>query len=384
MSDTQKNFHIFDKKNKIDDKKLYKTFNNRNKIDNPLRAFKKLLCLYKDYRLKFIFSLFLIFLGFVASLIATLKLKNVVDSLINGEYTGFSNSLLLFGLFMFSGGILNYIGTASKAVVAQEITYSLRKKVFHHLENLNISFFDKNQSGDIISTFINDIDLISTALDQAVPEIFIASSQVIVVLIILFILHPMLASIITVSTLVYICITMFFVKRANLYSVVMTNRLAEMNSFLEETLSSTSTIKAYNFESEAYKLFEEKSNKLRGTESRAFYFSRSIDSITNSFTLLLSAVIIMIGSVMVINERITLGLLVTYEQLIQQITSPIMLLAQQSQTLILSFAGIERVNSILSEETEIDDGYVFLENIDDSLYWNKHNKLIPALRSYRI
>lgn len=384
MSNTKKTFRIFNKEDKSNDKKLYKTFNNKNKIDNPLNAFKKLLHLYKDYRLKFIFSLFLIFLGFASSLIATLKLKSVVDSLINGEYTGFSNSLLLFGLFMFSGGILNYIGTASKAVVAQEITYSLRKKVFHHLENLNISFFDRNQSGDIISTFINDIDLISTALDQAVPEIFIASSQVIVALIILFILHPILASIITISTLVYICITMFFVKRANLYSVVMTNRLAEMNSFLEETLSSTSTIKAYNFESEAYRLFEEKSNKLRGTESRAFYFSRSIDSITNSFTLLLSAVIIMIGSVMVINESITLGLLVTYEQLIQQITSPIMLLAQQSQTLILSFAGIERVNSILSEEPEIDDGYVFLENIDDSLYWNKHNKLIPALRSYRI
>ena len=82
--------------------------------------------------------------------------------------------------------------------MAQKIIAKIRTELFEHMENLSIKYFDKNQPGDIMSVYSNDVELLSEALDQSIIKILISLLQVIITLGILFYLNWILGLVIVV------------------------------------------------------------------------------------------------------------------------------------------------------------------------------------------
>ena len=79
----------------------------------------------------------------------------------------------MFTILMLLALIINYLGTLIIAKIAQNIVYKIRKELFSKMQKMGIEFFDKNPSGETISIFTNDVELLSTAIDQSLSKILL-------------------------------------------------------------------------------------------------------------------------------------------------------------------------------------------------------------------
>lgn len=366
------------KSNNKKDEIEYDKLKQKNTVKGPMILLKKILAFYKGFTTPIIISVVLMIIATILSLSTNLVLKQIIDKLVKRSNDTISRIIILYAILLLLSLIIKFIGSTLKATTTQKIIYNLRNKLFKHIQSLDISFFDKHQSGDIISTFVNDIELLSNALDQAIPLILISSLEMFFALILLFILQPILAIVSLILTIIHIFVVSKLVKKSRMYSTLYTKKLGDLTAYTEEMSSSISTVKSFNYEAKNIKEFKKISERLKYLDARSAFFSGSIGEITAAFSTLSSAVIAMIGGMLLLNGYVSLGGLITFIQVSNAFIWPIQSLAQYIPNLLLALAGTDRILNILHVPSEIDDGKIYLTKRNNLLYWNDKEKLIEA------
>jgi ABC-type multidrug transport system fused ATPase/permease subunit len=264
----------------------------------------------------------------------------------------FQIALLVVFILIINFG-LNFSQVYAMEVAGQKMMHDLRMKVFSHLQDLPVSFFDKNPVGRLVTRLTNDIqnvhEMFTSVLINLVKDILL----VIGIIILLLHLNRELALVsFSVIPLIFV-ITFFFSHRARDAFREIRLKIAQMNSFFHENFSGIKVVQLFRREKENSRRFEKvnEGHYLANMKQISIYaFFVPLVEILSSGAI---GLLLWYGGGKVIQEMITLGVLVAFLSYIRMFFQPIRDLSEKYNILQSAMASLERIFSLLDEDQKI-------------------------------
>ena len=288
-----------------------------------------------------------LFEGFV------LKIQHVPGATIDFAYID-RILLILAGLYLISS-IFGYAQQFIMAGVAQKTVYQMRRQVDEKLAHLPLRYYDSRTHGEILSRAVNDMDNISTTLQQNLTQLITSVVTVIGVIIMMLTISPLLTLVVVVTLPLSIVVTTVIAKRSQTYFARQQRVLGELNGHVEEMYNGHKIVKAFGGERKSIALFSERNDKLYEAGWRAQFVSGMIMPLMMSIGNIGYVFVAVIGGIMVTRNAIQLGDIQAFIQYSRQFTQPITQLAAITNSIQLTIASAERVFELLDEPEETPD-----------------------------
>ncbi len=259
--------------------------------------------------------------------------------------------MILLGLYLISAAFM-YIQQYIMASVAQTTIYRLRKEVDEKLSRLPLKYFDSHSHGDILSRAVNDMDNMSTTLQQSVTQLITSAVTLLGVLIMMFTISWILSLIVLVTLPLSILITTRVAKSSQNYFRKQQRSLGELNGHIEEMYTGHKIVKVFGHEKKAQDQFDELNEKLYDAGWKAQFISGIIMPLMRFVGNLGYVFVAMVGGILVTRNAIAIGDVQAFIQYSQQFTMPITQLANIANVIQSAMASAERIFELLDEEEQ--------------------------------
>jgi len=260
--------------------------------------------------------------------------------------------LILLGLYIFSA-IFIYIQQYLMAGVAQRTIYKLRKEVDEKLSRLPLKYFDGRTHGEILSRAVNDMDNISSTLQQSVSQLITSSVSIIGVLVMMLSINVLLTLIVLITLPLSMIIVAGIAKRSQDFFRKQQRSLGDLNGHVEEMYTGHKIVKAFGHEGKAIAQFDELNDKLYDAGWKAQYVSGIIMPLMRFVGNIGYVLVAVAGGVMATQNAITIGDVQAFIQYSSQFTMPITQLANIANVIQSAIASAERVFELLDEEEQV-------------------------------
>jgi ATP-binding cassette subfamily B protein len=259
--------------------------------------------------------------------------------------------LILLGLYVISA-IFMYVQQYVMAGVAQKTVYGLRKEVDQKLSRLPLKYFDGRTHGEILSRAVNDMDNLSTTLQQSVTQLITSAVTLLGVIVMMFTISWILSLIVLVTLPLSIFITTGIAKRSQNYFRDQQRSLGVLNGHVEEMYTGHKIVKAFGHEDLAISQFADLNEKLYEAGWKAQFVSGIIMPLMRFVGNIGYVFVAVVGSIMVTQNAISLGDVQAFIQYAQQFTMPITQLANIANVIQSAMASAERIFELLDEEEQ--------------------------------
>ena len=261
---------------------------------------------------------------------------------------------LMAGCYLLSA-VFSYLLQLVMIRLSRKVAKQMRHDVFENLTRLPVSFFDKRQAGDIVSTITYDIDTVNQSLASDALQILQSTVTVIVSLVMMLTIAPILVPIFAVTIPITFIFTRWLARRVRPMFRNRSKKLGELNGFVEEMLGGQKTIRAYGREEAVQEKFEEKNTvaveAYTKAEANGTVTGPSVTFI-NNFSL---ALVCIFGSLLYLRGMIRLGDLSSFVQYSRKFSGPINEVANIIAEMQSAFAAAERVFALIDAEPEPED-----------------------------
>ena len=328
---------------------------------NIIKRFMPYVMVYKkDVFLGFFFIMLLT----VASLLIPLVVKNLIDKsdcLVGAscqDIDQVKNSILI-GLLQFLGLAVIvassiFLSDSIIEKVGENVLLDLRKKMFMHLQDVSISFMDKTDVGRLMSRLQGDVAAMQEALQTSVFAIgdFVLICGIITVLLSM----NLQLGIMTLLVMpLMVIVRMFWLPRAREAFLDARVKSSAATSYLAENINGIRTIQSFNRQQFNSLVYENKANELLRAQLRASKFSSLMLPTVETLTGISFAIIIIVGASLVINDKITAGVMVAYMLLVQRFFDPIRTISMQYNSMQRAMASGYRIFEVLDIPVTIKD-----------------------------
>jgi ATP-binding cassette subfamily B protein len=259
--------------------------------------------------------------------------------------------LILLGLYVISA-IFMYIQQYIMASVAQRAVYQLRREVEEKLARLPLKYFDSRTHGEILSRAVNDMDNISTTLQQSVTQLITSVVTLLGVIVMMLTISWLLSLVVLITLPLSLLVTMGIAKRSQTFFRDQQRSLGDLNGHVEEMYTGHKIVKAFGRERQAVDEFIALNERLYEAGWRAQFVSGMIMPLMRSVGNLGYAFVAVIGGIMVTNGSISIGDVQAFIQYAQQFTQPITQLANIANVIQSTMASCERVFDLLDEQEQ--------------------------------
>lgn len=279
---------------------------------------------------------------------------------------GYINDILIIlaGLYLLSA-LFSYIQQYVMAGVAQKVVYDMREQINSKLERLPLKYFDSRTHGEILSRATNDVDNISTTLQQSLTQLITSIVTIIGVIVMMLTISPWLTLITIVTLPLSFVVIMAISKRSQTYFVGQQKSLGQLNGHVEEMYTGHRIIKAFGREPQSLKDFDEINDKLYDSGWRAQFMSGMIMPLMMFIGNLGYVMICVVGGIFVTKKMIDVGDIQAFIQYSRQFTQPIAQTANIANIIQSTIASAERVFELLDEEEEVKEVNTTLAKLDE-------------------
>jgi ATP-binding cassette subfamily B multidrug efflux pump len=271
------------------------------------------------------------------------------------DFTQLGEILLLAVFAYVASSLLTWAQGYIMAGVAQRTVYGMRRDVEAKLARLPLKYFDSHPHGDILSRVTNDIDNVTTTLQQGLSQILTAVLTVVGVLGMMFWISPLLAVISLVTVPLSIVVTILIAKRSQTQFAAQWKWTGSLNGHVEEMHTGHALVQVFGRRGKAQEQFEAQNRRLYEASFRAQFLSGIIQPAMQFLANLNYVAIAVIGGYRVASGTMSLGDVQAFIQYSRQFTMPIMQLASQMNLLQSGLASAERVFELLAAEEESPD-----------------------------
>ena len=284
---------------------------------------------------------------------------------------------VLMAVFYLCSAVLTYLLNVVMIRLSRTVSRQMRHDVFENLTSLPVGYFDRYQTGDIISTITYDVDTVNQSLSTDMLQILQSTVTVVVSFVMMLTIAPKLVLIFLVTIPVTVFFTRWLTGRVRPLFRRRSARLGELNGFVEEMLSGQKTIRAYGREDAVLERFGSKNHAAVDAytvaEANGTITGPSVNFINNVSL----ALVCVFGSVLFLRGEIRLGDLSSFVQYSRKFSGPINEVANIIAELQSAFAAAERVFTLIDAEPEPADaedaqvltdvrGDVWMEHVDFS------------------
>jgi ATP-binding cassette subfamily B multidrug efflux pump len=320
------------------------------------RLMRRLVVFVKPYWKRLALALMLLFGAAFAELAPPYLVSRAIDGPIAaGDPAGM---LPIFGLYI--GALLVSFGcrygqTYIMQSTGQQVMVDIRMRIFSHIQQMSLSFFDRNPVGRLITRLTNDVDALNEFLAQGMVSLLGDSARLVFIVITMLLLNWRLALISFIMLPAMVLATMFFQRVMRSAFRAVRQRLARINAYLNEQITGILVTQLFNREDRSRLRFEELSNDYRTAQFRSL-LAFSIFFPTVSFLSIVAAALLLnLGGQTVLAGLATIGMLVAFIQYTDQAFGPIRQIADNYNTLQSAMASSERIFRILDTEADVQE-----------------------------
>ncbi|WP_136607244.1 ABC transporter ATP-binding protein [Paenibacillus dokdonensis] len=279
------------------------------------------------------------------------KMKGVPGASIDFNYIT-QILLILIGLYLFSAAF-SYIQQYLMAGVAQRVVYDMREQINRKLSRLPLKYFDSKTHGEILSRATNDVDNISTTLQQSLTQLITSIVTLVGVIVMMLTISPWLTLILIVTLPLSFIVIRMIASRSQKHFVGQQRSLGQLNGHVEEMYTGHKIVKAFGREDESMAAFNEVNDKLYNSGWRAQFISGMIMPMMSFIGNIGYVLVCVVGGVFVTHKTITIGDVQAFIQYARQFTQPIMQTANIANIIQSTIASAERVFELLDEKEEV-------------------------------
>jgi len=261
----------------------------------------------------------------------------------------------LAALVYIFGAMLNWAQGYVMAGVAQRTVYRMREDVESKLARLPLRYFDRHSHGDILSRVTNDIDNVTTTLQQGLSQLLSSALTILGVIAMMFWISPLLAGVSLVTIPLSLVVTLFVARRSQVQFAMQWERTGALNGHVEEMYSGHALVQVFGRSDASVEEFDRQNEPLYEASFRAQFLSGVIQPSMQFLANLNYVVIAVIGGYRVASGALSLGDVQAFIQYSRQFTMPITQVASQMNLLQSGVASAERVFALLDAEEEEPD-----------------------------
>jgi ATP-binding cassette, subfamily B, multidrug efflux pump len=315
------------------------------------RLMRRLLIYIKPYRGSAYLAIVCLFLGSAFSIIQPYLTKVAIDRYIQSRnFSGLNRIAILYILSLIMVFALSFGQTWLINLMGQKIMRDLRMEIFRHLQNLDVSFFDKNPVGRLMTRVTTDVDALNELFTAGVISVFEDIFMLTGIILSLFLLNYRLALAIVATLPLLILVTLIFkIKVRDSYRRVRT-AIARINAFLQENITGAAVVQIFGQERKQYHRFTLINKEHLDANIQGIFYYAIFYPLLELISALAIALIIWYGGLQVMAGVLTMGTLVAFIQYSDRFFRPISDLSEKYTILQAAMASSERIFKLLDTE----------------------------------
>ena len=348
---------------------------NRNqkkqKPKNTKATAKRLFSYLEQEKHKIAAAFVCVLVSSASTLCGSYLLRPIINGLIDStktsqqKITSLMAGLALMAVVYVLGVGATYLQGRIMISVSQGTLKRIREHLFRKVQKLPVRYFDTNSTGDIMSRFTNDVDIIGEMLNSTLVQIFSGTITLIGTLALMLYTNWVLAVVTIVVSPIIAKIGTAIAGKSRKYFMKQQTDLGKVNGYIEETVTGQKVVKVFNYEENVVNEFSELNQSLRNSQVKAQFISGIMGPCMNAMSQVNYTLTACVGSIIAFASRwgggvpfsaLDIGGLTVFVNYSRQFSRPINELAQQVTNIMSALAGAERVFNVMDEAEEIDDG----------------------------
>ena len=348
---------------------------NRNqkkqKPKNIKATAKRLFSYLEQEKHKIAAAFVCVLVSSASTLCGSYLLRPIINGLIDStktsqqKITSLMAGLALMAVVYVLGVGATYLQGRIMISVSQGTLKRIREHLFRKVQKLPVRYFDTNPTGDIMSCFTNDVDIIGEMLNSTLVQIFSGTITLIGTLALMLYTNWVLAVVTIVVSPIIAKIGTAIAGKSRKYFMKQQTDLGKVNGYIEETVTGQKVVKVFNYEENIVNEFSELNQTLRNSQVKAQFISGIMGPCMNAMSQVNYTLTACVGSIIAFASRwgggvpfsaLDIGGLTVFVNYSRQFSRPINELAQQVTNIMSALAGAERVFNVMDETEEIDDG----------------------------
>ena len=271
------------------------------------------------------------------------------------NFEAIKNAAIFMICLYISSAILEFLEGFIMARVTAGFARDLRNRISHKINKLPLKYFDRNQIGDTLSRVTNDVDSVSSSLDNSFGTIIGEGSLLLGSLVMMIITNWVMALVAVITSLFGFVFMSMILKRSQKYFTMRQVELGNMNAHIEEVYSGIAVVKAYDGKATADKKFDKLNKKIHFANQHSQFLSGMMHPIM-AFTGNLGYVAVCVtGALLTMNGAISFGVIVAFMTYVRLFSSPLSRIAQAVGGLQPAAAASERVFEFIDEDEMADE-----------------------------
>ena len=284
--------------------------------------------------------------------------------------------ITLYVISLAAGAAFNQL----MAIITQGTLAKLREKMFDHMQDLPIRYFDTHSHGDIMSFYTNDIDTLRQLISQSLPQLMISAITLLSVFCIMIYYSIWLALVVLCGVVVMFFTARYVSGHSSKYFLQQQITIAKTEGFMEEMMSGQKVIKVFCHEEGAKADFDKVNDELFENSEKANRYANILMPLLGNMGNVTYVVVALAGGALLLNGApnlslsgmaLNISIVVPFLNMTKQFAGAIGQVSNQVNMVVMGLAGAHRIFALLDEEPETDDGYVTLvnarENADGTL-----------------
>ena len=318
------------------------------------KLMKRLLGYVKPYKKYVILAIFLnILVAGLGPVRPYLTKLAVDDAIVNKDYNVLLNIVLILFATLIFQAVMQYVLTYYTQLMGQKIIYDLRVKLFSHIEQLSLKYFDKTPIGQTVTRVTNDVEALNELFSSGIVMVFSDVFTIVWIFGFMFFMSWKLA-LITLSVLPFLFYATFLFRK-KVRSAYRKERkyLSKLNSYMQEHITGINIVQVFNKEKEEFKKFLGINAEYRNALIQSVFYYATFFPVVEILSSISIALIIWYGGGQIIRGSMTLGVLFAFIQYTEMFFRPIRDLSEKYNIMQTAMAASERIFEVLDDDTII-------------------------------
>lgn len=319
-----------------------------------LKALKELNVYIKPYKRLYIIGSLITLIFAMTALVDPYLTGVIIDAILtdNNEAFVIKGALIIIGVTGLRT-IFRYQFFMKFEELSQNIVYQLRKDLYKKLQGLDFTFFDRTPNGQIMSNMTGDIEAIRHFFAWITHVSLFHATVFIVAIVAMLVINPMLTALLVVIIPFIGVLSLKLSKSVKPTFVKIRTQFSRLNTVVQENISGNRVVKAFAREPYEIEKFEEENKAFMQRHLESAKVWETYLPALDAFAILFNVIVLFLGTLLIFNDRMSIGELVAFNRLLWMINNPLRMLGwliNGSQNFLASY---ERVRELLNEESRI-------------------------------
>lgn len=299
------------------------------------------------------------------------KLDELPDTIYNivkptMDLTKVKNFAILLSVIYITSALFGYVQSFLMSTVSNNYAKKLRNDISVKINKLPLNYFDKHETGDVLSRVTNDVDSVAQNMNNSLSSLISSVTLFIGSIIMMFVTNSLMALTAILASLFGFGFSFALLKKSQKYFKERQELLGNLNGHIEEIYSGHNVVKTYNGEQSALEEFDNINKKLYNSNQKSQFLSGIMQPLMAFIGNFGYVAVCVVGALLVMNGKTSFGTIVAFMIYVRLFTNPLLMIAQSLSSLQIIAASAERVFEFLDEKEMCDESH-----LSDSLSLNQ-------------